>query len=120
VHVQTEPETGEMFEDEEEEAAVEEPQPETSSSSSSPPPPPQRESEATPDPEHSADAVVATAKRGIQRGASKGGAAPGHLRRRRKNQLGGFAPLLASDRVVGLCTLNQVDPYPITYSLSNP
>jgi hypothetical protein len=22
--------------------------------------------------------------------------------------------------VVGLCTLNQVDPYPITYSLSNP
>jgi orotate phosphoribosyltransferase len=21
---------------------------------------------------------------------------------------------------VGLCTLNQVDPYPITYSLSNP
>ena len=23
-------------------------------------------------------------------------------------------------RVVGLCTLNQVDPYPITYSLSNP
>jgi hypothetical protein len=24
------------------------------------------------------------------------------------------------DRTVGLCTLNQVDPYPITYSLSNP
>jgi indole-3-glycerol phosphate synthase len=22
--------------------------------------------------------------------------------------------------VVGLCTLNQVDPWPITYSLSNP
>jgi hypothetical protein len=22
--------------------------------------------------------------------------------------------------VVGLCRLNQVDPYPITYSLSNP
>ena len=26
----------------------------------------------------------------------------------------------ASADAVGLCTLNQVDPYPITYSLSNP
>jgi hypothetical protein len=24
------------------------------------------------------------------------------------------------DTAVGLCTLNQVDPYPITYSLLNP
>ena len=24
------------------------------------------------------------------------------------------------DCTVGLCTLNQVDPYPITYDLSNP
>jgi hypothetical protein len=29
----------------------------------------------------------------------------------------GFGPPAS---VVGLCTLNQVDPYPITYSLSNP
>jgi hypothetical protein len=25
-----------------------------------------------------------------------------------------------SHYMVGLCTLNQVDPYPITYNLSNP
>ena len=27
---------------------------------------------------------------------------------------------LRVDNEVGLCTLNQVDPWPITYSLSNP
>jgi hypothetical protein len=26
----------------------------------------------------------------------------------------------ASSPAVGLCTLNQVDPYPIAYNLSNP
>jgi hypothetical protein len=30
------------------------------------------------------------------------------------------AGTMAGLTVVGLCTLNQVDPYPITYSLSNP
>jgi hypothetical protein len=27
---------------------------------------------------------------------------------------------IADNAAVGLCTLNQVGPYPITYSLSNP
>jgi hypothetical protein len=30
------------------------------------------------------------------------------------------AASLASNAEVGLCRLNQVDPWPITYSLSNP
>ena len=32
----------------------------------------------------------------------------------------GGAKLIAARDVVGLCRLNQVDPYPITHDLSNP
>jgi hypothetical protein len=97
VHVQTEPETGEteMFEEEAEEA----PQEYQISSASMPPPVPEP---SPPYPTSKFDTVsradvAATTKR-AQR-ATHGAGGPDHLRRRRKHQLGGFAPLMASVRV---------------------
>jgi hypothetical protein len=37
-----------------------------------------------------------------------------------KDNADAFSKGILTDIMVGLCTLNQVDPYPITYSLSNP
>ena len=90
VHVQTEPETADVFEPEPE------PEPEPSATEADA----AQESARVDEPASgdAKDAEDAAPSRRASR-VSKGGSAPGHLRRRRKHQLGGFAPHVASEKV---------------------